>query len=139
MSTAQSDIRSAIIQRYKNAALSVPTAYPNAQFTEPDSSSPFIRLFVMVSDSVPATLGTSGQDRHDGLLQLHLMYPANEGEGDAVSMADTLLSWFRAGMVETYNGQDVYFLGGSRSPGQIEEGRWRITLNIRWYAFSLRS
>lgn len=138
MSNAQSEIRSAIVQAYEALALPLETAYSNAPFTEPDSSTPFIRLYVLSAESFPATLGQSGEDRHSGILQLDLMYPANEGEQAALAMADSILTAFRAGTSSTYNGQAVYFLGGSRSSGQIDSGRWRITLSIRWYALAPR-
>lgn len=96
------DIRNALIQSWVDGDHGLPTAYPNrgadaALQSAQDNGQPWAAVFVVPSQPGVATLGDTGQDRHDGFLQIDLNYPAGSGDVAAYDKADEIARRYIAG------------------------------------------
>lgn len=91
------DIRNALVLSWVDGAYGLPTAYPNKKFDAPSPGTPWAALFVVPSQPGAATLGDTGQDRHDGFLQIDLNYPLDAGDTGALDKADEIARRYVAG------------------------------------------
>lgn len=89
--------------------------WPNVD-ARPLDTGAFLTVDLLPADAVVATLGTSGEDEHVGLVQLGLYVPVNTGHGTLLAMYDKVRSYFSAGTMFYYMGQRVTALRVKPSP-----------------------
>lgn len=71
-----------------------PVAYPNAAY-KPVTGAAWLEARVIRQDAFNVDLVPNRRVRHPGLVSLTLHVPANQGDGAALEMADTLAAVFR--------------------------------------------
>lgn len=134
----QNDIRKALYKHLIDAGLSLPLGFPNSKFTEPTEGPCGLVTLTFNQPSV-ATIGDSGEDNHDGFLQVLLKYPTNEGDNAIMAMADTLRPVFKAGTRCVYNDQVVNIVScGVNGTPQIHDAKLVLPITINWYARTRR-
>lgn len=129
-----SKLKSALVQGAVTALAGTPLATENSPFNKPAAGLPWAAVFVMPSQPSVATLGTEGQDNHDGVMQLDLNYPVKTGEAAVTAKADTLADFFKAGVRLYYQGVELTILSCGRSRGREVDGFWRVSITISWFA-----
>ncbi|MFT0140784.1 phage tail terminator-like protein [Alcanivoracaceae bacterium MT1] len=96
------DIRNALVLSWVEGQFGLPTAYPNkkpgagVEQAQADNQ-PWVSLFVVPAQPGVATLGSTGQDRHDGFMQIDLNYPLDTGDTAALDKADEIATRYVAG------------------------------------------
>ena len=119
------------------AAQTIPVAWENTRF-EATAGKPWAAVFFVPADEQVETLGAGGENRHDGILQIDLNYPANDGEADMRKRIDEVRACFVAGSTLSYDTQPVRILSTSCSGGRQVDGFYRKSISIRWQAFTSR-
>lgn len=138
MASNFTDIEIALIQAVETLDAATPKGYPNKQLKDPPNSL-WLAMHNMRANSRPVTLGDAGEDNHDGIFQIDINVPESEGSGNATNKADVFASFFTAGRALVYNGQNVRVISSSLSPGRYVGGYYRLSLNVRYYARTVRS
>ena len=90
------DIRNALIQSWIEGEFDLPWAKPGKDY-DPETGEPWAAVHVLPSQPGVATLGDSGQDRHDGVFQIDLNWPLNTGDTPLLLKADEIAARFKAG------------------------------------------
>lgn len=111
-------------------------AWENKAFVPPAATA-WLAVHFMPAGSQIATLGTVGQDREEGLLQVTLAIPAGAGEGDSRATINLLRTCYKPGVLQ-YGGQPVTILSRSRAGGGTSEGFYKIPFTVRWRAHLTR-
>ena len=135
---SHSAVIAALAEHYNNGAFGLETADENVKF-EPTSGQPWAGLFYLPAQPVATTQGTQGLDQVDGVYQIDLNYPLDEGEADILAKADEIISHFKAGTKLLYSGQAVTLKASGRSPGQIVNSQYRISISCGFYAHISRA
>ncbi len=64
-------------------------SYPNRRFTEPDDDA-WIKLDIMESSSVYATLGSNGKNQQFGIATVGIFYPVDQGANAIYGYTDMI-------------------------------------------------
>ncbi len=132
------DIRSALIQSWLDGSFGLDTAYPNKKF-DPAAGTPWAAVFILPNQPEVATLGGRGEDVHDGVFQISLFYPPDQGDADIMAKADAVAKHYKAGQRYTYDGQGVLIRSCGRSQGRLDDGWYRIDLTVNWQSHVSRA
>jgi hypothetical protein len=133
-----SDLRSALIQSWIDGGFGLNTAYPNRKF-DPVAGTPWAAVFILPNQPEVATLGDSGADQHDGVFQISLFYPPNQGDHDIMAKADAIARHYKAGNRFSYDDQSLLVRNCGRAQGRLDDGWYRIDLTINWVAWVERA
>lgn len=134
-----SDIYSAIIKRYVDAGeFGLDTIYPNKD-RRPTGGREHARIWYMPNGVSAPGVGRQGYDEHQGLVQIDLAYPTNEGIGEMMEKADEIARHFQSGVRAEYNGQDVVVRGSEISPPINEDGWIKASVTIDYSAYVRRT
>lgn len=109
-------------------------AWENAPFT-PTANTPWMRTTLLPAETEQRILGTNGLNRIQGIYQVDLFYPTEQGSGAARDKADSVISYFKRGTTATYSATKVIILKAYRSPALIENDWYHIPINISWYSY----
>lgn len=126
-------IQQALIHWFVTAFASwVPSqvAWENRSFTPPRGK-PWMAFFFMPVDERVVTLGPTGYDQADGLLQIDVNYPLGVGEGESRQTINDLRACFTPGTIE-FQDHGVTVLSRSRSHGREKNGYYCIPFTVRW-------
>ena len=105
-------------------------AYENDLFTPP--SGPYLRAFLLPSQTVAAAVGVSAYNTHRGHYQIDAVYPTNEGWGSCAEMAEDVRQYFKRG---TKLLSDALVIEGAYTgPGWRSEGRYIIPVTVSYRA-----
>ncbi len=135
-----SDVRSAIVKRFIDEEFfdEAHLSFENVAY-EPPSGEAWAKIYFMPTDPIVATLGDEGQDRVDGLVQIDLNFPLNQGTADIGEMATRIRNLFTVGSRPAYCGQEVVIKACGRSQGREVNGFYRISVSVYFYAHINRS
>lgn len=133
-----SDVQSALFTHWVNGAFNIETLYPNED-AETTPGKPRAELSLLPVSTSPSTTGPSGRDVHEGILQVMLRYPVNQGNNPALTMADEIAQHYQAGERPAYNGQDVIIRGASISPPMVDGGWLNLAVSVNYTAYFRRS
>lgn len=114
------------------------SAYDNAAF-EPSAGTPWARITVIPTQPEVTSLGDTGYDEAVGVLQVDLFYPLNQGNGQALTKAEAIRSYFKAGKRFSYGGQDVVSRSAGYRNGREQNGWFRVMVEIQYIAHINRS
>lgn len=111
----------------------LPTALENVNFNGSDEE-PYQVLYMRFTRPENPTMG-DGHYRQRGYCQLRLVYPSNQGGGDASARADAIRDHFRRGLSMTADGVTTIV---DETPeigsGSNEGDRYVINVFVRFYA-----
>lgn len=137
------EIRKALESRLNTYATgrspAIDVAWPNSGYT-PTTGTEYLRPTLLPGRSRAATAGSSGQQFHQGIFQVDIFWPANEGSGGALSEADAIIDHFKRGTNLSASGftvridDDVYVL-----PANVEPDWYQVPVNIGFYAIAPNS
>lgn len=112
-------------------------SWENIAFTPPAAQAWMFFYFMPASERI-ATLGPTGKDQVDGLVQIDVNYPVGVGESDIRKTINALRTCFKPGGL-LYEGQGVTILSRSRAGGMESNGFYKVPFTIRWRAQIPRS
>jgi hypothetical protein len=138
MAGKYSKIRSALVQQLVTV---LPTLYPVSyenRILDPGDGKAWVKLSLLRSPAVVASLGAGGLDRHDGILQVDLNYPLGTGDHQGLEDAALIEAAFTAGQRLEYDGMVVVVTNCALSPAREVGNFHRLTLSIFWYSFVTR-
>ena len=137
-------IEQALIQSYIGAGLAVPTIHENV--TEPldvttakAKQAPWAELYFLSIQPSVATLGDSGTDAQDGLLQINLYFPLNQGRKATRGAIEMLCAYYKAGRSFSYQGQSVSTRSCGAGNGRNVDGWYQTIITITWKARTSRT
>jgi hypothetical protein len=138
--SAFTNISLALIARYRSGAFFTDalTSYENVAFAKPAISAPWASVFVVPNQPTIESVGEGGVDGHTGFMQVDINYPSNGGSGAAITKADSVAQYFKAGTRVAYGGQQVQIQSCGRSQGRPVDGWYRVSLTINWTAYVQR-
>ena len=134
MANAYGGLRGALMQGVVDSPLGLPCAVENSPFEKPTDQSPWASAFVLPNQPSVATLGSEGQDAHDGILQIDLNYPLMTGEAAVTAKADELSDFFKAGKRLAHSGVELTVASCGRSRGREVDGWYRVSMTVTWFA-----
>ena len=104
-----------------------PVAYPNAEFVKP-TNSPWLQFVMQDAGANQVSMGDPGNNfhRHTGLLTVMIFTPLNQGDAEALQIADEVGAIFRGWQDPTTK---VFF----RLPPFVR----RIGAESKWYHVNL--
>jgi len=89
------DERQAVEARLSDNWTTTPIAYENVPFSEP-SNGRYVAVHVLTGQGTQEDICPSPRHRYQGLIQIRITVPANEGTELAKSYADTISALFRS-------------------------------------------
>lgn len=100
-----------------------PIDWPNVALTPPERK-PWVRFTVQDADRSLASIGAPGSNltRQPSILYLQLFTPSNEGDGDALRLAEALAAIYNT---TQYAAEGLHF----RQPASIKQ----VGVNGAWY------
>lgn len=107
-------------------------AFENVVFTPP--AKPWCAIWYLPSQPEVATLGLTGEDRHEGFFQVDLNYPLGSGEHDMLAKWEEIRRVYQAGTRLRYDETEVIIRSCGRTAGRITDGFYRLSINIQFYA-----
>ena len=140
-----SDITKALIKAVEAGGFEWPISHENVAFDSSDvefddvnNRIGFLEMFNLPAQPVQASLGDQGCDRHDGILQITLNYPLNQGRTEMDAKADQINSVFFSGKTFTENEINVRINNVGINSLAAERGFARMAMSIEYYAYSAR-
>lgn len=95
-------------------------AWPNDDYA-PVIGTLYARPTNLAGDFGQITLGSSGQDRVDGIYQVDIFSPSGKGKLESMTMADLIADRFKRGTNITYSGLTLRIRGVSGPKNAINE------------------
>lgn len=132
------DIDGALIQAYVDLAIGLDTAYENVAFTPPDDGSDWAKVSIVPAVVDYASLGSGGQDLHEGFMQIDFKTPHGKGRAGLVAYAQTIIDEFVGGKSYTQNSQNVRIDTVDRSQIVEEDGFMSISITVNWDSIVIR-
>lgn len=109
----------------------LPVAWENVDFTPPQG--PYLRGFLLPATTVAAGLGTAAKNKHTGIYQIDVIFPAGQGWGGCAAMAEKVRNAFRRG--EKLGDGTILIVAASSGPAMREDGRYKIPVSVNYYAW----
>lgn len=127
-------IKAALETRLAAIATPLPTAYENAPFTTVAAPYQIVTLLPASPDN--PTLGSLPTlYRERGVFQILLVYPSNEGAGNALAKAEAIRDWFPRGASFSSGGVTARI---SNTPaiavGYLEGSLYHVPVSVSYFA-----
>ena len=132
MSAPYSAIRSAFVARLLAFPGLPSVAWENVAFT-PTTGQPYLKPALLPGEPVQCEIGTNGNNRHSGIYQISIYYPAGQGVLGLNTLRDGLIDHFKRGTVLAYSGITVTVQKAFPGP-VLQETDWQhvpITIQFR--------
>lgn len=132
MSAPYSAMRSAFVTKLQDFVGLPSVAWENVPFT-PTTGQPYIAPALLPGEPFQCEIGTSGANRHTGIYQISIYYPAGLGVLGFNTLRDGLCDHFKRGTVLTYGGTSVTIQKAFPGP-VLQETDWQhapITIQFR--------
>jgi hypothetical protein len=128
-------IESGLLKRLATVS-GIPTiAYEN-QNHQPTLETPYVQPTLL---PLPTEYGISKLNKHVGIFQVSLFYPAGDGTGDAGDVADAIINHFKSGTVLTEGSINIRIRGASRESAFFDESDqpvWYILpVSVDYFAY----
>lgn len=140
-STDYANIHTAVLSIWAlNSEFSLPTQYENTDYT-PIKGTPWARLTIIPVDFRMATMGGIGsgaEDEHTGFLNIELFYPPDQGWGDALAKLDAIRAAHSPTIYGDVGNATIYITATRRTGGRVEDGWYRVGLEVEFYARTTR-
>lgn len=136
---SESLIAGALFERLRNLTLSPPlqVAWPNVVFPAAGSDKPDTYLKAALMRRGTEGVGISAWNDHGGILQVDVVYKAQDGEVKPLAIADSVADWFARG-TRLANGAiqvDVYEPPQIASPVRESDDYLKIPVSVRYRSF----
>lgn len=107
-------------------------SFENQDFDTPSQSEPWARLTVIPAQPIPREIGACLSDEINGIAQIDLFYPANDGRGDALSKADEILDVYRRAAQLAYGDASVRVRTAGLSQASGNNPWYHVYITIEW-------
>lgn len=132
-------IRKGLVKFWDDSnTLSIPTAYPNADFDN-TALDVWCAVYVIPAATSPVTLGSGGEDEHTGIFQISFFVSLDTGDKLILQAIDGIENLYYAGKKTTYSGQEILFTRVERGAGREVDGWFSVDVSIYYYARYTRS
>ncbi len=129
-------IQAALDSHLAGLELDLPLAWENVPFT-PEVGQPWLKTGFLPAPVRQAELAPDGgRNRHQGIYQVSLFYPAGQGSGPARSMAERVISGFKRGTVLSGEGIKVHIQRAWRGPALSEPDWFQVPVSVQWFAYT---
>jgi len=126
-------VRAALETALNAMTPSLATAWENQAFTPPVTTTAYQRAFLLLARPDNQVIGSAYFEQ--GIFQIDLMYPQGAGSAAAAARAQLLRTTFIRGSSFASGGVTVRISDTPEiMPGMNEDGRFRITVKIRFFA-----
>jgi hypothetical protein len=132
MGAPDSSIRSAFVTRLQSLTGIPQIAWENTAFT-PELGTPYLRPFLLTGEPFQAEIGVDGANRHLGIYQISLYYPALLGVLTLNTMRDSILNHFKRGTVLEYNAFSITIQKAYGGPMMQEQDWVHVPITIQYY------
>jgi len=132
MATYFNDIQAALMTRLSTLTDSPPVAWPNVEYS-PTAGTEYLQVNFLPVGTDQASLGTSGKDLTNGILQIDVVTPAGSGRTTTI---DSIADHFARGTTVSYNGVSVRVRSVSQSPALFDGGWYRVPVTINFYTYT---
>ena len=128
------------IQKALDTQLSIVAGIPtfteeNARF-KPSATTPFTRSTLLPAQTVVESIGVHGIDRVNGLYQVDLYYPADQGYTTANTMADLVIAAFpKALQLTTTDSIKVDVDVTWRLPARKVQNFYNVPVIVSWKSY----
>ena len=127
---------SAALDKHLNDMSGVPAvAWENVDYV-PTVGTLYLRPTNITAPATQATLGDAGTDRNEGIYQVDVFAPTDEGKNEAITMADTIADRFKRGTLIVYNGRNVRIVSASIRRSNSINGWNQLPVEIVYRAFT---
>lgn len=110
-------------------------AYINDDY-KPVRGTSWLQSWMFFTESTQASLGTTGQQRYDGYMQIDVAVPVGNGRTDVNPILAELMTAYKRGTTLTNSDISVECKRAWESTPYSGEGWYIIPLNVRWYAYT---
>lgn len=129
-------IQAALDSHLAGLDLGLAIAWENSPFT-PQVGIPWIKAGLLPGPVVQADMAPDGgRDRHQGIYQVSLFYPAGQGSGPARRMADQVTAGFKRGTVLSQAGLNIRIQRAWRAPALSEPEWFQVPVSVQWFAYT---
>lgn len=137
MGAPDSIIRAAFVARLQTFPSLPSVAWENMPFT-PALGVPYLKQFLLTGEPSQAEIGTAGANRHVGVYQISIYYPANTGTLGAGTLRDALIDHFKRGTALVRSGVNITIQKAysSPDPGGQETDWVHVPITIRYSALA---
>lgn len=135
MSDIYANISAALDKNLNDMVGSPPVAWEGRKFT-PENGTLYLRPTNIQGDTVAVT---NGQDETNGLYQIDIFAPADNGKYELLLMADKLADQFKQDKELIYSTAKVRVLNVSRRVISNNDDGWlHMAVEVTYYTFSLK-
>ena len=126
----------ALINAYKEGDFEIATTlYENQRKIDTQLEDPWVQLALIPNPPSPATIGSAGEDHHDGIFQIQLHTGVNSEIDKLLERVDAIAAHFTVGSRYQHQDQQVIITACGRSAGRLISEHWyQITVTIDWRA-----
>jgi len=132
MSTSFTDIQGALNTRLSTLASSPPVAWENNDYNE-HSGELYLRPTSLFGETNQACLGDDGKDMSDGLYQVDVLIPTDEGSS---TWPDAIADHFKRGTTLTQNSTNLRIRSVSIGPGAKDKNFYIVPVTINYQVFT---
>ena len=134
--TTFNDIRAALESEVANVpGIPAQRAWENVRF-EPTTGTPWVRMTLLPGSTRPAYLGADPENRHDGLFQVDIFWPENQGPASADTLADNVRSRYKVSNTLTAGTTNVRFNWSERLPARMDGPWYVVSVRASWYTYA---
>jgi hypothetical protein len=108
-------------------------AWQNVPFT-PVVGEPYLDCYDLSGIPAVAGIGSTAPYRHLGTYVIRVMYPLNQGTGQASRQADAVAAHFARGTQMTADGTPVYVERVWKGPAQTTKTNIFYAVNVEYFA-----
>ena len=130
-----SDIESALDKKLSELPSSPAVAWANRRY-DPQEDTPYLQPFLLPSDTIQATLGASGLDKHIGVYQISIFVPLLTGKKEGNDLADAIANHFARGTSLVYNTATVRITTVKTGQGRRDATHWHIPVDINYEVYT---
>ena len=125
-------IEKTLFDKVRELAGTMPLDLPNYPLTAYPDNELWIAAHNLRGESVPVTLGDTGEDNHKGILQIDFNDSKNSGSGRILKKLDLIANFFTVGRVLRYNDIKITIRSCSASAGRTVGNYYRVSLSIEY-------
>lgn len=132
MTTTRKDLRTALEARLAAIASPLPTQYENSAYM-PVAGAAYQQIYLLLAE--PDNPETGRFNQQNGIFQINLRYPINNGPGTGEVRAQEIADWFYKGLSLAANGLTVTVnRTPAIGPGAVDGDRYVLPVKVRFYA-----
>lgn len=123
------DERQAVEKRLSDNWTTTSIAFENVPFSEP-ANGRYLSVHVLTGQGTQQDISTSPRHRYEGLIQVRVVVPANEGTELAKTYADTISALFRSVSFSAGSSGTILCRTPSIQSLGIQDGQFTVVISV---------